>query len=222
VQATITGYPRALEPSVIDPDRAIAALADIRRLYGPRAAVWRYDPVLSTTVTPPEWHRRNVARLAAGLRGIVDEVVLSFAQVYRKTKRNCDAAAAHHGFDWQDPEDGEKRALLADLAGIAEAAGLRASLCSQPDLLGDGALFSPLQAARCIDARRLSDVAGQPVAARTKGNRPGCLCAESRDIGAYDTCPHGCVYCYAVRDRQTAKRRHRAHDAAAPSIIPDA
>ncbi|HEY0836166.1 MAG TPA: DUF1848 family protein, partial [Azospirillum sp.] len=53
---------------------------------------------------------------------------------------------------------------------------------------------------------------GAPLNARTKGNRPGCLCAESRDIGAYDTCPHGCVYCYAVSSRATARTRFQAHD----------
>ena len=74
-------------------------------------------------------------------------------------------------------------------------------------------------AARCVDSQRLSDVAGRPLAARTKGNRPGCLCAESRDIGAYDTCPHGCVYCYAVQHRDRARRAFKAHDASAQSLV---
>jgi DNA repair photolyase len=45
-----------------------------------------------------------------------------------------------------------------------------------------------------------------------KGNRPECACHESRDIGEYDTCPHGCVYCYAVRTRALARRRFQQHD----------
>ena len=60
------------------------------------------------------------------------------------------------------------------------------------------------------------------LAAKTKGNRPGCLCAESRDIGAYDSCPHGCVYCYAVRAPKMAKARFRAHDADADVLVPPA
>ncbi len=27
--------------------------------------------------------------------------------------------------------------------------------------------------------------------------RHGCHCLETRDIGAYDSCPNGCKYCYA-------------------------
>ncbi len=218
VQFTLTGYPRALEPAVIDPARAVAQVERLAEAHGRRAAVWRYDPVIASDLTPPAWHRRNFARLAARLAGAVDEVVLSYAQVYAKTRRNTDRAAARHGFAWSDPPAGEKRALLAELAEVARAEGLTPSLCSQPELLGDGPLLGGLAAARCVDAQRLSDVAagwGRPaVTARTKGNRPGCLCAESRDIGAYDTCPHGCSYCYAVRRPEAAKAYRRRHDPA--------
>jgi hypothetical protein len=214
VHYSVTGYPRGLETSVTKPEQSVARIHDLASRHGPRIAVWRYDPVLITSATPAAWHRETFSRLAAAMAGAVDEVVLSFAQIYAKTRANLDRAAKRHGFCWRDPDDGEKRALLAELAGIAAAFGLRASLCAQPALLSPG-----LEEARCIDAGRLSDVAGRPVMARTKGNRPGCLCAESRDIGAYDSCPHGCAYCYAVRRPEAAKRRHRAHDPDAEVLI---
>jgi hypothetical protein len=215
LQYTITGYPRALETSVSDAERSVGLVRRLADAYGPRAVVWRYDPVLLTSLTPPAWHRETFARLAAALAGAVDEVVLSFAQIYAKTKANLDRAARRHGFTWEDPDDAVKRSILSGLAALAAGHGMRATLCSQPDLLGPG-----LAPARCIDAGRLSDVAGRPIAARTKGNRPGCLCAESRDIGAYDTCPHGCAYCYAVRRPDLAKRNYRGHDPNAPMLAP--
>ena len=98
-------------------------------------------------------------------------------------------------------------------ASQTRAQGIAVTACTQPDLVSDR-----IDAARCIDARRLSDVAGKPVTAREKGNRKGCACHESRDIGAYDTCPHGCIYCYAVGSPAAAKRRHAAHDAAAEML----
>lgn len=214
VQYTLTGYPRALEAATIAPGRAQGQIRAVAADYGPRAAVWRYDPILVTSLTPPDWHRANFARLADALAGAVDEVVVSFAQIYRKTGRNLAAAARRHGFDWRDPPIEEKRALLADLAGLAAGRGMRLTLCAQPDLVTE-----KVGAARCIDAERLSAVAGRPLAARLKGNRPGCLCAEARDIGDYDSCPHGCVYCYAVASRSAAQRRRRAHDPAAEMLI---
>jgi hypothetical protein len=209
VQYTLTGYPRALEKSVIDAPRAITQIVDLARSWGKRAVVWRYDPIVVTTLTPPAWHEANFQRLAAALAGRTDEVVVSFASLYRKTLRNLAVAARRQDFAWSDPEPTEKRTLLSRLGAIAHAKGMRLTICSQPELVG-----SEFGEARCIDADRLADVAQKAVTAREKGNRPGCRCALSRDIGAYDSCPHGCVYCYAVVNRERAVGRHREHDPA--------
>ena len=54
---------------------------------------------------------------------------------------------------------------------------------------------------------------------RHKGMRQGCHCIESRDIGAYDSCPNGCLYCYANRTPQKARANFRLHDPASPLLI---
>jgi hypothetical protein len=214
VQFTLTGYPRALESSVIGAEEAIAQLRELRRRFGPRVAVWRYDPVVFGAGLDAEAHVAGFLRLARALAGTVDEVALSVMHPYRKTRRNLDRAARRHEFLWHDPPADEKRELLGRLAAIAAEHGISPTLCSQPELLVPG-----LGEARCIDAERLADVAQNPIAARESGNRPGCRCALSRDIGAYDTCPHGCVYCYAVADRDRAVANFRAHDAAADALV---
>jgi hypothetical protein len=216
VQYTLTGYPRPLEAAVVDAETSVALIRRLAERYGRRAVVWRYDPVLLTDLTPPEWHDKTFADLARHLAGAVDEVVVSFARLYRKTERNLAAAARLHAFSWRDPDVIEKRQLIGRLVAIARDHGMALTLCTQPDLAGDGVV-----AARCVDAARLADLAGRPLIAKTKGNRPGCLCAESRDIGAYDSCPQGCVYCYAVNSRALAKRRCRSHDPDGEFLIPD-
>lgn len=207
VQFTLTGYPRALEPSVPPRSSALQTIRAIASSFGPRVLIWRYDPILITSLTPLEWHRENFSGLVRALAGHCDEVVLSFAHIYAKTRANTARAARDFDFSWCDPEPEEKRAILGELAAIGRHEGFEVSLCSQPDLLAPG-----LIPARCIDVDRLSEVSERPLRGRTKGNRPGCLCTESRDIGAYDSCLQGCVYCYAVRKPETAIGRHRAHD----------
>lgn len=214
VQYTVTGYPRTLEEGVVDAATSVALIRRLAAEYGERAIVWRYDPILLSDLTPPEWHVRNFSVLAGQLAGTVDEVVTSFVQPYRKTARNLAAAARSRHFSWWDPPVAEKRLAIVRLAAIARTHGMRLRLCTQPELASDAAA-----GARCIDAHRLTDVAGRPITARTKGNRPGCLCAESRDIGAYDSCPQGCVYCYAVQSRNRAKDRLRQHDPEAEFLI---
>jgi Domain of unknown function (DUF1848) len=213
VQFTITGYPRALEPSVIDTEAALAQVRALRDKWGPRAVVWRYDPILVSSVTPVAAHRSSFGKLAAALRGDVDEVAVSFADLYRKSTRNLAGAARRHGFTWRDPDPAEKRALITEIAAIAAEHHMRLTLCTEPELAGAGA-----EPARCIDAERLSEIAGRSLRAREKGNRPGCLCAESRDIGAYDTCAQGCAYCYAVERHERAARRIKMQDLEAPSL----
>lgn len=215
VQFTITDYPRQIEPAVIPAEKAVAQMHRLAREVHPLCPVWRYDPVLFTSLTPTEFHERNFARLAAALEGATDEVVISFAQIYAKSRRNLDAAARRHGFTWTDAPDDAKRELAARLALLARRHGMRLTVCSQLEYLAPGA-----EEARCVDVRRLARISGEPLEAPLKGNRPGCACHESRDIGEYDTCPHGCLYCYAVRHRRVALARYRAHDPASPSLLP--
>jgi len=223
IQFTVTGYPRALDAHTPRADSAVAQIKGLAGQFGSRAVVWRYDPVVFSSLTPAAWHLRNFAVLARELAGSVDECVISCAQIYKKTERRLNSAAICHDFNWKDPEWGEKQSLLGEMAGIAAEFGIGITVCSQPEALGDSEALGGSEAldgsdgpgpdrrysawrlpARCIDSVRLSDIAGYDITARQKGNRDGCLCAESRDIGAYDTCAHGCVYCYAVSDHDKA------------------
>ncbi len=192
VQFTITGYGRRLEPSVPPPERAVEAAHGLAQRHGPRCVVWRYDPILS----PTHDHVEAAGRLAESLRGASDECVVSFASFYRKTQRNLSAA----GFVWEEPEPDRRLRLIEALADAVSP--LRLTVCAQPELTVGAA-----EPARCIDPARLG-LGPLP----EKGNRPGCACAASRDIGAYDTCPHGCLYCYANASPAAARRRFKAHD----------
>ncbi len=207
VQYTINSYPKALESSVADAARSVEHVKALHGEYGPRVPVWRYDTIVSSSITTPDFHVRNFERIARALDGFTDEVVVSFAQIYRKTKQNMDRAAREFGFDWDDPPDEAKRALLTTLAACARSYAMRLTVCGQREFLSEG-----IEDARCVDPARLGDVAGRPIRASAHSHRQGCGCFQSRDIGEYDTCPHGCVYCYAVRSRSLARERHRAHD----------
>ena len=210
IQHTITGYPRALETSVTDSAKAVDFVREIAEQLGKRGVVWRYDPILITDLTPIDWHIENFSALAAQLAGLTDEVVVSFATFYKKTQRNLEISAEKNGFSWFDPNQKQKKEILTHCTEIAASYGMQLTVCAQPENLVPGAKES-----HCIDAQRLSDLGGQPIKAKLHGNRPGCACAEARDIGEYDTCPHGCIYCYAVRDRGLARVRYREHDPAA-------
>lgn len=215
LQHTINGYPRTLEQSVVDAPKAVEHLHLVSERYGPRVCVWRYDTIINSSLTPRDFHIESFSRLAADLEGATDEVVISFAHLYQKTLRNMDKAAIEHGFTWSDPDTEWKKSLVSELSSIANAHHIRLTVCSQPEFVTPGCYE-----ARCVDADRLADVVGSPVKACLKGNRKECGCFESRDIGDYDTCPHGCVYCYAVQNQSLAKSRYHQHDPMGESLFP--
>lgn len=206
VQYTITGYPSQLELRTPPQARATALCHELAARFGPDVLVWRYDPILFTSLTDAAFHRWRFDKFCAELQGTTNEVIVSCAQMYRKTVLNLKQASAAHSFTYEDPELEVKRELLLELAGIAAEHGMKLSVCAQRELLCEG-----LHDAACVDPVRLSSVAGREVRLPHQAHRKSCGCFESVDIGTYDTCASGCLYCYAVRAPQTGERRLKEH-----------
>lgn len=212
---TVTGYSDPLEPGIPDAKDAIRCLQEIATKFPKGTVVWRYDPIVFSSRTPEGFHTENFTTLARSLSDVTEEVVVSVVQLYQKTRRNLDAAARAQGFTWLDPSSEIKRRLLGDLLQIADGFGMRMSVCAQPDLIVPGA-----HEARCIDATRLMALSGKKFAACPGGPRPSCGCYRARDIGAFDTCLHGCVYCYATQRPEIARTRFPLHDPAGEFLLP--
>lgn len=221
IQHTITGYPRELEYRVVDSSHTIEHMKTLADLHGPDVAVWRYDPIVISSLTPLNWHLHTFEKLARSLEGTTNEVVVSFAQIYKKTRRNMEWAAQEYGFTWSDHETmtmNDVRQLISELAEISRSFGMHLKICSQKALLTLGVTAE----ARCVDAERLEKVSGKVIVDKValRGNRKECGCFASKDIGEYDTCPHGCVYCYAVQHRDLALQRYKDHDPTGEFLFP--
>jgi len=130
----------------------------------------------------------------------------SFADIYAKVERNLRKLPP--GIDVYDPPDDQKIALALDLAEIAAWHGITLFTCAE-----DFSAVGPIQRGSCVD-KEILDLLWPEKARKMKlsSNRGKCGCYDSRDIGAYDTCPHGCIYCYVVLNRPLALKNYREHD----------
>jgi hypothetical protein len=73
---------------------------------------------------------------------------------------------------------------------------------------------------KCIDDNYIAKVFHLDVwHKKDTGQRKECGCVKSVDIGVYDTCLHGCQYCYATKQHKSAKKNYNAHDPNSPSIL---
>jgi DNA repair photolyase len=63
-----------------------------------------------------------------------------------------------------------------------------------------GCCVSGMTVSRCIDGELLTRLHPENLPCsitKAKGQRETCGCTQSYDIGWYNPCPHGCIYCYA-------------------------
>ena len=209
-QFTLTPYGRRIEPGLPPKKELAESLFRLSRRVGPERVVWRYDPVIVSDVYSVDWHRETFQRCAAAFSGAVDECVFSFLDLYPRNRSRArgiaDAAVSEE----------DQNALAQSFAAAAASCGMRLRTCCEGTRLSRYGI-SP---GACIDAARLERLSGRPVAAaRDSGQRPGCRCAKSVDIGGYDTCTHGCVYCYATAGEGAVKKTRGNHHPDSPVLI---
>jgi hypothetical protein len=204
---TITGLPTVFEPRVPPAEVTIRVARELAERFGPDTVLWRYDPVLISTITDSDYHRARFAQLASALEGATRSCYFSFPTFYGKTIRNTAALERETGIGCLDLPIADKIALSRDFAQIAARHGIMMKACCSDALITEG-----IAKAHCVDADLLFRLYPEKmVNAAARPSRKGCGCYESTDIGAYDTCPHGCVYCYANTNKEVAEKSWKGH-----------
>ncbi len=203
---TITGLSRPFEthnPALASQIAMFRALSD--RL-SPERLTWRFDPILLSCRTGPAETIDRFTQIARELAPYTGKCVTSFVDRYGKTRRGLDRLERTAGVRVDEPSLDERRALVTDLASRADDFGLELELCTEPELEGLG-----LSASGCI-GQQVAELLDPDRAYDSQPTRTGCTCVRAVDIGAYDSCPFGCVYCYATNSRGVAQKRLAAHD----------
>jgi len=217
-QYTLNAYPSLLEPRVPSAAAAVATFRDLARCIGPERVIWRFDPVVVSDATPEDWIFENFESLAMQLRGFTSRVVISFADYYAKVTRSLGRVTGSTGVRFYDVHQDPARLLrvASRLSDIALRYSMTPESCAEViDLAEVG-----ISQGKCISDELIMSLFGIRVSSqKDKYQRKACGCVSSRDIGHYDTCVHGCVYCYATFARKLSSRNRASHDPSAPSLV---
>ncbi|MDR3265343.1 MAG: DUF1848 domain-containing protein [Synergistaceae bacterium] len=207
---TLTPYGRDAEPGVPPVDERLDTFVKLSDLLGPDRVDWRYDPVMTDGrfmmgCSPLSFHRERFGALCAALAGRTERCIVSFVDVYAHLRKRI------------APMDGtEIRALAEILSDTARRFGIPLFACAEAT---DFSEFG-IGRSSCIDGAKIGRIVGHPVrTAKDRGQRKECRCVESVDIGTYDTCLHGCVYCYATTSPAAVTRRVGPHDPTSPLLV---
>ena len=205
---TITGLPRVFEPRVPDLAELVECARILSHRYGDESVLWRYDPVLISSITDGHYHLGCFRELCGALESVVKQCYFSFAIFYGKALRNTEKLESDTGIACYDLPRDDRIALANALAEIAADHGIEMHSCC-----GDYLVGGRIKKAHCVDAELLQRLFPDSVGyLAERPTRQECGCYESKDIGTYGTCPHGCVYCYANTNIQTALRSYERHD----------
>lgn len=183
-QFTLTPYGKDIEPGLREKTAIEETFIALSEKIGRERVLWRYDPIIINDSLPVDAHKAHFRRLCQKLSPYTQKVTVSFLDLYPKLRSPLLREASP--------------AEMAELAGFigrtAAEYGLNAAACCEKaDLTPYG-----IARASCIDKALVEKLCGCPLhTAPDKNQRPGCGCDQSVDIGSYNTCPGGCIYCYA-------------------------
>lgn len=209
-QYTLNAYHSEIEPGLQALDRRIGVFQSISEQIGANRIIWRYDPILLSDKYPLEWHIDRFSYISEKLCGFTRECVFSFIDLYEKVKTNI------KGLNIRECLPEEVEQITSVLSAIAKEKGLRLRTCAEAvDLEKYGIAHGC-----CVDGELISELTGWNLTAKKDPNqRQECGCLESVDIGQYNTCRHGCKYCYANFNQQSVMTFSKKHDPQSPFLI---
>lgn len=209
-QFTLTAYGRDVEGNVPSKSEVlIPAFQELSKKIGRERVVWRYDPIFLSSRYTPDYHARYFGEIAKRLEGFTEKCVVSFIDFYRNTQSNM------RGLGVLPMDEAAMRALARRFAETAAKRHIVLETCAEKIGLSECGVSH----GRCVDGALFERLTGRRFnAARDRNQRKECGCHESVDVGAYNTCPNGCLYCYANYNPAAVSRNRAAHDPASPLL----
>ena len=221
-QFTLNDYvAEGMEPNVPAIAERVDAFRRLADRIGKGRVIWRFDPLMLTEKISVDVLLERISNIGRQLKGYTEKLVFSFIDIatYRKVQKNL------AGLGVREFSQDDQIKFARGLAELNRAFGLELATCGElVDLSAYGIRHN-----KCVDDElmmrlfhddaELMDFIGAEYdmfngwqirkSKKDKGQRKACGCIISKDIGAYNTCPHLCKYCYANFNDEVVMRNWR-------------
>lgn len=207
---TITPYDKDIEPNLADKKEIITNFIRLSEMIGSNRVILRYDPIIINCKYTADFHTKYFKNLTAKLNGHTNKCIVSFADIYNKLSKNAKAiiGVPINNSDMYD--------IANKLNKIAKDNNITVQTCCEEIDLS----LAGIHHGACVDKTIIEQLCGRKLnISKAKSQRELCNCIESVDIGAYNCCAHGCVYCYANFGSNAVIENIKKHDINSPFLI---
>lgn len=212
-QFTLTAYGKDVEKGLPSKnEELIPAFCELSKRIGREKVIWRYDPIFINDRYTVDYHKKYFKVLASKIGQYTEKCTISFLDLYRNTERNIKP------FGIRIPTKEEELELMKSFVESATEYGFYIDTCAEEvDLSSLG-----IGHACCIDKERFERIGNYKLDVKKDSNqREICGCIASIDIGTYNTCKNGCVYCYANYSKNTVENQTSNHNPCSPLLFGD-
>ena len=205
---TITPYEKEIEPNVPPINDVLESFKYLSKKLGKENVTLRYDPIFINEKYTLEKHIESFEYIINSLSGYTTEAIISFIDLYEKTKRNFPKA--------REVTKDERLKLGKEFAQIGKKNNIIIKTCVEGTELDKFGIDSSGCMTKEVIERAINKNLNIP---KQKARNGECYCLLNNDIGEYNTCDHGCLYCYANSNKRLVKRNLKLHDPKSPILI---
>ena len=177
---TLNSYDKEFETNLPSFEERIKTFQELSQRIGADRVIWRYDPIFLSKDISVDWHVQQFENLAKQLSGYTKCCKVSFL-------------IGKHS-DIGTPNFSQKNEIIKHISRIAKQNDIQVEACAdEVDFRRYG-----VKPSKCIDPILWEKLLNAKVKSKKLDKqRKYCGCMPCVDIGIYNTCTHGCLYCYA-------------------------
>lgn len=218
------------EGKVSSVESRIKTFKELSQRVGKKRVVWRFDPLILTNEIDIDELLKRVKKIGDELKDYTQKLVFSFVDIgiYKKVQSNLNKEQVPY-IEWTPKLMDE---FASKLSNLNKSWCLELGTCSEKidldkyNIVHNKCVDDDLMIDLFSEDKELMDFLGVKIEQadlfsdgevtktkklKDKGQREDCGCIVAKDIGAYNTCPHECNYCYANASKELAKRNYQKY-----------